>query len=257
MSSITTTSICSATVFRLADYRVPSSIAIFHLALHAETTPAAIFPPTLAHIMSSPHYTKLGVHISADCTRLQRYYSVPSHSYFELSHLYKSVFLASTPEIIDRRSVAMSAIVRDVYGLEIAKEQNIRGSDWSRKVDVDQIEYAASDAYAGLMLFHELDRLRREAVPEVEMPWFAEFKRRLGPGKGRKTNVAEVGKVDVEEEVESDGEEEATDVEGEELRASPTRTRATTKDPKTKTPAEKAAALERRRKWLRENFSRR
>jgi len=96
--------------------------------------------------MSSPHYTKLGVHISADCTRLQRYYSVPSHSYFELSHLYKSVFLASTPELINRKSVAMSAIVRDVYGLEIAKEQNIRGSDWSRKVDVNQIDYALSDA---------------------------------------------------------------------------------------------------------------
>jgi len=205
--------------------------------------------------MSSPHYTKLGVHISADCTRLQRYYNVPSHSYFELSHLYKSVFLASTPELMNRRSVAMSAIVRDVYGLEIAKEQNIRGSDWSRKVDVDQIEYAASDAYAGLMLFHELDRMRREAVPEVEMPWFAEFKRRLGPGKGRKTNVVEVGKVDDGEEAESDGEEEAVDVEAEELRASLTKTRATTKDPKTS--AEKAAALERRRKWLQENFSRR
>jgi len=236
--------------------QLPFSIAIFHLALHSETTPATIFPPTLAHIMSSPHYTKLGVHISADCTRLQRYYSVPSHSYFELSHLYKSVFLAATPELINRKSVAMSAIVRDVYGLEIAKEQNIRGSDWSKKVDVEQIDYAATDAYAGLMLFHELDRMRREAVPEVEMPWFAEFKRRLGLGKARKVNVADASKVDVEEE--GEGEEEAVDVEAQELpepQASASKTRRTTKDPKT--PAEKAAALERRRKWQRENFSRR
>ena len=237
-----------------ANAPTPSSIAIFHLALHSELTPSTIFSPTLAHIMSSPHYTKLGVHISADCTRLQRYYNVSSHSYLELSHLYKSVFLASTPELIDRRSVAMSAIVRDVYGLEIAKEQNIRGSDWSKKVDVEQIEYAASDAYAGLMLFHELDRMRRETVPEVEMPWFAEFKMRLGPAKARKTNLSGVGKADVQEESEVDGEEEAVDVEAVDLQASPTRTRAPTKD--SKTPAEKAAALERRRKWLQKNFPR-
>jgi hypothetical protein len=233
---------------------LPSSIAIFHLALHTESTPTTIFPPTLARIMSSPHYTKLGVHISADCTRLQRYYAVASHSYFELSHLYKSVFLASTPELIDRRSVAMSAIVRDVYGLEIAKEQNIRGSDWSRKVDLQQIEYAASDAYAGLMLFHELDRMRREKVPEVEMPWFAEFKRKMGPGKKGKAVVAEMEAEKANAEEEAEGEEEAVDVEAEEVQASPTKSRASGKD--SKTPAEKAAALERRGKWLQKNFSR-
>ena len=138
-------------------------------------------------------------------------------------------------------------------GLEIAKEQNIRGSDWSRKVDVDQIEYAASDAYAGLMLFHELDRMRRNCVPEVEMPWFAEFKRRLGPAKKGKVAAAGIEAGMPDEEEEADGEEEAVDVEVGEPKASPAKTRAPAKP--SKTPAEKAAALERRRKWLQKKFS--
>ena len=87
------------------------------------------------------------------------------------------------------------------------------------------------------------------------MPWFAEFKRRLGPAKGKKMAITEAGKADAEEDADVDGEEEAVDVEAEEPQASPFKSRATTKDPKT--AAAKAAALERRRTWLQKNLPRR
>lgn len=250
-------------------------------------------------------------------TRVSRCYlpDTPPRSVFELSHLYKVVAFQDEPRLINRKSVAMAYLVEKMWGLEMFKDESVRGSDWSKPCGLKQIEYAASDAYGGLMLFHELDKRRRACVPEVAMPAFAEFDRPLveveRPSREKKTSITkdeagEDGKddlecledlaeaIDITSAVEVAAEHAAKpaastklgreskkqsskddDVEGQEVPAEAadvllaesdveepvvsTKSKRERKEQSPKkderTPAEKAAALERRRAYLQARFS--
>lgn len=205
-------------------------------------------------------------------TRLSRYFPhILPRSYFELSHLYKAVKYHDEPELINRRTVALAELVRDVYGLEMSKDDNVRASDWSRLAGTEQVNYAASDAYAGIMLFRELDARRRELG--VEMPPCVDSGRRWG-GRTKKSvsvGVRKAGKeavVEVPVEVEQEQEQEddiqddqiAPEVEMDEMpegteravQAEPAAQAQSKKDKRT--PKEKAAALARRNAYLRSMY---
>jgi len=166
-----------------------ASIAIFHLALQPETTAQTLLPPdsSLARLITSPSITKLGVAISADMTRLSKYFPhLHPHSHFELSHLYKTILYQDNTAHFNKRLVSLAEQASAIFGIPLSKDEDIRGSDWSRPVSLQQVDYAASDAYVGLMLFCEMDKLRRTMVPVPRMPAFAEFRAALGEWPGER-----------------------------------------------------------------------
>lgn len=189
-------------------------IAVFHLALFSgPNAPSALVPPTLKHIMESPVIRKVGVAIKGDCTRLRTHLGIHARSIFELSHLYKLVKYSSTDETskINKRLVSLQTQVEEHLELPLYKGGDVRGSDWSRELGMQQVEYAAADSYAGLVLWDVLERKRRASRPCPPQPWNADLNLpiRLADGEvvGEKAPAA-VDEVEEPVDEDDDGESE-------------------------------------------------
>jgi len=118
----------------------PSRIALFHLALYPNKDDDMI-APSLKKIMEDPEVTKVGVAIKGDCTRLRNFLGMDARGLFELSHLYKLVKYSTTGELelVNKRLVSMATQVQDVLQLPLFKGLDVRGSDWSRSLMMEQI----------------------------------------------------------------------------------------------------------------------
>lgn len=117
-----------------------SRIALFHIALFPKSD--ELVAPSFKKIMEDPEVTKAGVCIKGDCTRLKNFMGIDSRGIFELSHLYKLVKYSTTGEYgaINRRTVNLAAQVRECLGLPMFKGQDVRASDWSQPLGMQQIE---------------------------------------------------------------------------------------------------------------------
>ncbi|KAK2787982.1 hypothetical protein FQN52_006988 [Onygenales sp. PD_12] len=143
-------------------------IALFHLALfNPAKTVTHLVSPTLKQILESSDITKVGVHIKADCTRLYKYLDIKTANFFELSHLHKSVKYHLNPELINKRTVNLAVQVEEHIGMPLDKNPDIRCGDWTRKLNYRQVQYAATDPYACLYLYHLLEekRLKLQPIP--------------------------------------------------------------------------------------------
>jgi hypothetical protein len=130
-------------------------IALFQVALFAGDRIEELMPPSLKAILESPDILKTGVNISGDFTRMRKCLGVEGQGLFELSHLYKLVkFSEKEPAKVNKGLFKLSEQVQDILFLPLHKG-NVRTSAWSRRLSMEQVEYAASDAYAGFRLFHE------------------------------------------------------------------------------------------------------
>ena len=132
----------------------PSRIALFHLALFPTKDDFAV--PSFKSLMEDPGVTKTGVFIKGDCKRLRDFLGIESRAIFELSHLYKLVKYCSSGEhrLINKKLVALATQVQDHLRLPMFKGQDVRASDWSKPLDMDQIicESDLVDAAKGLLL---------------------------------------------------------------------------------------------------------
>lgn len=117
-----------------------SRIALFHIALYPKSD--ELVAPSLKKIMEDPEVTKAGVCIKGDCTRLKNYLGVDARGIFELSHLYKLVKYSTTGQYgaINRRTVSLAAQVQACLGLPMFKGGDVRASDWSQPLGMQQIE---------------------------------------------------------------------------------------------------------------------
>ncbi|KAL2356602.1 hypothetical protein BJ546DRAFT_968579, partial [Cryomyces antarcticus] len=151
-------------------------IALFHIALHRGETTSQLLAPTLRKILESPRITKTGVAIlSADGHRLRRYMRLRPRGLMELSHLYNLVKYAATePEKANKSLVALARQCKEHLQLPLLKDK-VRRSDWTRPLNQFQIDYAASDAYAGFMLYHALEAKRKMLRPVPPRPGHAEL----------------------------------------------------------------------------------
>ncbi|KAF9881145.1 3' -5' exonuclease helicase [Colletotrichum karsti] len=152
-----------------------SRIALFHVALFPEKD--ELVSPTFVKIMGNANVRKVGVAIKGDCTRLRNHLGVDTKGIFELSHLYKLVRYSEERkyDLINKRLVPLAVIVQEHLGLPMYKEPDIRSSDWSRKIGLQQIMYSATDAYAGFQLYHVLDGKREALDPTPPRPQHAEL----------------------------------------------------------------------------------
>ncbi|PQE17038.1 3 -5 exonuclease protein [Rutstroemia sp. NJR-2017a BBW] len=147
-------------------------IGLFHIALFPNDGRYNLVAPSLKKIMEDPEVTKVGVSIRADCTRLRNHLGINSVSLFELSHLYRLVkFLPSKEyKMINKRLVSLATQVQEHLHLPMFKG-DVRQSDWSQALRMDQIIYAASDSYAGVHLFNTLETKRQALDPTPPRPY--------------------------------------------------------------------------------------
>ncbi|RCI08184.1 hypothetical protein L249_6244 [Ophiocordyceps polyrhachis-furcata BCC 54312] len=151
-----------------------SRIGIFHVAVFPGDDLVA---PTFRALIEDAAVKKVGVNILGDCTRLKRHLGVNGRGIYELSHLHKLVkyVAAGTPKLITRTVTPLSVQVEEHMHLPLYKGDTVRTSNWLMPLSMNQIEYAASDAYAGAQLFYILDAKRRKLDPTPPMPHPAEL----------------------------------------------------------------------------------
>ncbi|OTA67414.1 ribonuclease H-like protein, partial [Hypoxylon sp. EC38] len=152
----------------------PSRIGLFHVALFTEKDD--LVGPSFRAIMEDPGITKVGVCIKGDATRLRNYLGIDSKGLFELSHLYKLVkyFPKGQYSEINKRLVPLATQVEQCLHLPLFKGQDVRSSDWTKPLNMDQVVYSASDAYAGLQLYATLEYHRKQLDPCPPTPHHAE-----------------------------------------------------------------------------------
>jgi hypothetical protein len=130
-----------------------SRIGLFHIALYPKND--KLVAPSLRKMMEDPEVTKAGVCIKGDCTRLRKFMGVDSKGVFELSHLYKLVKYSTTKDFaaINRKTVNLAAQVKEYLRLPLFKGQDVRSSDWSQQLGMDQIicEYLRLTLYCILL----------------------------------------------------------------------------------------------------------
>ncbi|KAI0976716.1 hypothetical protein F4678DRAFT_414278 [Xylaria arbuscula] len=148
-------------------------VALFHIALHKGETTDDLIAPSLKKIIESSAVIKAGVAVmNADFQRLKQHFCLEPKGAFELSHLHSLItYDASSPKRVTTRLHSLSMQVKQHLGLALWKG-NVRTSDWSQPLNPDQTQYAATDAYAGFMLFHCMNakRLAMDPVPPFPVP---------------------------------------------------------------------------------------
>ncbi|KAI1375211.1 ribonuclease H-like protein [Hypoxylon crocopeplum] len=153
----------------------PSRIGLFHVALFTDKDD--MVGPSFKAIMEDSNVTKVGVAIKGDATRLRNYLGIDSKGLLELSHLYKLVTHSPRGQYreINKRLVPLATQVEQYLHLPLFKGQDVRSSDWTKPLNMDQVTYSASDAYAGLQLYATLEYHRRQLDPSPPTPHHAEL----------------------------------------------------------------------------------
>ncbi|KAK4238706.1 ribonuclease H-like domain-containing protein [Achaetomium macrosporum] len=160
----------------LVQLATPSRIGLFHIAAYPKKA-VDLVAPSLKKIMEDPEITKVGVCIKGDCTRLSEFLGIKTRGQFELSHLYKLVKYSRSGEygLINKRTVSLATQVQDCLGLPIFKGNDVRAGNWFEPLHMEQVKYAASDAYANLQLYAVLDHQRKNLNPVPPLPHHAEL----------------------------------------------------------------------------------
>ena len=188
-------------------------IALFHIARYPKgETIDDFIAPTLKSIMEDPSVSKVGVSVKSDCTRLRKFMGIESRGLFELSHLYKLVKFSAPGNVkkIDKRLVSLATQVEEHLQLPLWKG-DVRSSDWSTDLNYQQMQYAASDSYAGLRLYNTMECKRKALDPTPPRPEHAELNLPIRLANGQ-TVAAYEGAEDSAEKAATDEAEETTEI---------------------------------------------
>ena len=177
-----------------------SRIALFHIARYPNASGRDDFvAPSLKKLMESPEITKVGVAIKGDCTRLRNHLDIQSRGLFELSHLYRLVkYSSGDVKKINKTLVSLADQVQEHFDLPLWKGE-VRSSDWSQDLNHQQVQYAASDSYAGFQLFHLLENKRNAMHPSPPRPAHAELNLPIKLADGQSAIVSDATSEIVED----------------------------------------------------------
>ncbi|KAI1115718.1 hypothetical protein F5Y14DRAFT_449829 [Nemania sp. NC0429] len=150
-------------------------VGLFHISQHEGTTVDDFMAPTLRAILESPKIIKAGVAIiNADFRRLRAFFNLEPKGAFELSHMHNLItYGAIDPRKATTRLRSLTSQVEQHLGLPLWKG-SARTSDWAQPLSYTQTQYAATDAYAGFMLFHCMNAKRLAMDPAPPLPVCAE-----------------------------------------------------------------------------------
>ncbi|KAJ5497045.1 hypothetical protein N7463_009032 [Penicillium fimorum] len=168
-------------------------IAIFQVALFKPARSLEdLVSPSLKRLIESPDVIKVGVSIKADCTRLRKYLGIDAKATFELSHLYKLIkYGKDNPKLVNKRGVNLSDQIKEHFGLPLEKSDDVRCSDWTRALSYRQVQYAATDPYACVRLFHTMEAKRQAMNPMPPRPAYAELNQPIVLPLGQAVNSEE------------------------------------------------------------------
>ena len=167
-------------------------IALFHVSLFSGSKAEQLMPPSLKAVLESPDIYKVGVSIKGDFKRLEKYLNVQPQGVFELSRLHNLVeWYGVEPSKVSKRVVNLASQVLQHLQLPLYKGEqladdsettpSVRESDWSLPLDVQQIHYAAADAYAGFRLYHMLEWKRTRMKPAPPPVALCDFDNKPSP----------------------------------------------------------------------------
>jgi hypothetical protein len=184
-------------------------VALFHIALFPGNTPEDLMPPTLRTILESPDIYKVGVAVKGDFSRLQKYLNITPRGVFELSRLHNVVEYHET-DAKKQQSNKLTGLAAQVLrhlqlplykGAQLeddpADTANVRQSDWSKPLSLQQIHYAAADAYAGFRLYHIIEWKRKQLRPTPHTRGICDYDAKAVPRekKPKKKTTAKKAKV--------------------------------------------------------------
>ncbi|KAL1847512.1 hypothetical protein Daus18300_013935 [Diaporthe australafricana] len=151
-----------------------TKIALIHIGAFTGKKPKDFIGPTMQTIIESPRIRKAGVNIlAADFQRLRDWFELEPQGAVELSHLHNLVTYGRSGQTSQctTKLCALEKQVQTHLRLPL-KKGRVRTSNWSQKKQLsrEQKAYAASDAYAGFMLYHYLTHLRLSMEPSPPPP---------------------------------------------------------------------------------------
>ncbi|KAK8186971.1 ribonuclease H-like domain-containing protein [Phyllosticta capitalensis] len=154
-----------------------AKIAIFHIArFEGGNSTKELIPSSLKTLIESPEIMKTGVAVhSADGTRITRVLELQPKGLIELSHFFNILQDNRNADgSFSKKSKSMAIQVKAYLKYDLPKGK-VRTSSWSSPLRAHQIDYAAADAYAGLMLYHVMNEKRKMMRPTPAHPPFAEL----------------------------------------------------------------------------------
>ncbi|BEI81562.1 hypothetical protein CcaverHIS002_0207220 [Cutaneotrichosporon cavernicola] len=139
-------------VVQVADSR---TVVVYHIPIDG------VFGPGLKAVLNDPTRLKLGVNISMDARKLHRDELIENtSSLLELSHVARLV----DPDAWTRsgRLISLARLTQHYLGVPLDKNEGIREGAWSQDLNSVQIEYAANDAYVGVLIYNAMVRRAEE-----------------------------------------------------------------------------------------------
>ncbi|XP_078259913.1 bifunctional 3'-5' exonuclease/ATP-dependent helicase WRN isoform X2 [Rhinoraja longicauda] len=111
------------------------------------------FPSGLKRLLEDEAIKKVGVGIEGDQWKLMRDYDIKLKGFVELSDVANKKFNCA-------EKWSLNGLVKHLYGKQLWKDTAVRCSDWDAfPLSNEQQDYAAVDAYAGLLIYQKLSSL--------------------------------------------------------------------------------------------------
>ncbi|XP_075853243.1 bifunctional 3'-5' exonuclease/ATP-dependent helicase WRN isoform X3 [Microcebus murinus] len=148
-----------------------SKCYLFHVSA------ASVFPQGLKNLLENEAIKKAGVGIEGDQWKLLRDFDIKLKSFVELTDV-------ANKKLKCRETWSLNGLVKHLLGKQLLKDKSIRCSDWSNfPLSEDQKLYAATDAYAGLIIYRKLeilgDATQMFAINKVEEILPSDMKKQL------------------------------------------------------------------------------
>uniref|UniRef100_A0A2K6ES62 3'-5' exonuclease n=1 Tax=Propithecus coquereli TaxID=379532 RepID=A0A2K6ES62_PROCO len=148
-----------------------SKCYLFHISA------MSVFPQGLKNLLENEAIKKAGVGIEGDQWKLLRDFEIKLKSFVELTDV-------ANKKLKCRETWSLNGLVKHLLGKQLLKDKSIRCSDWSNfPLTEDQKLYAATDAYAGLIIYRKLeilgDAVQMFAINKVEEILPSDMKKQL------------------------------------------------------------------------------
>ncbi|GAA5916905.1 hypothetical protein JCM8208_005480 [Rhodotorula glutinis] len=114
------------------------------------------FPPALKQLVEDPERLKLGVQIAGDAAKLKRDFAHNAQGLLELNACVRAYDPA---RFVDRSKpglIGLQELVGMYLDAYLPKEQDVRCARWSGTLSTEQLEYAANDVYASLLVLRAI-----------------------------------------------------------------------------------------------------
>ncbi|XP_063095870.1 bifunctional 3'-5' exonuclease/ATP-dependent helicase WRN isoform X3 [Cavia porcellus] len=113
----------------------------------------SVFPQGLKMLLENEAIKKAGVGIEGDQWKLLRDFDIKLKSFVELTDV-------ANQKLKSTEIWSLNGLVKHLFGKQLLKDKSVRCSNWSNfPLSEDQKLYAATDAYAGLIIYQKLESL--------------------------------------------------------------------------------------------------